>query len=110
MEIDEPGTSNSQLLAAISSLSQSIASSGLTGRRAEGEGGNRRRAQSKGPRRSPPPVRGNTTNPLAEQSAEQRGRLFDQKRCFYCASQDHAQRDCPVAAAGKPPTPAALGK
>jgi hypothetical protein len=108
MEVEQPGSSSSPpdsklMLAALTSIQQTLQRNGTagTGGRREGAGGSRGREKSRGRR---------VLNPkLDKQSREQRGRLMDQGRCIYCAAPDHLLRDCPVSAAGKDPTPAALG-
>jgi hypothetical protein len=106
MEVEEPGSSSSPsdsklMLAALTSIQRTLQRNSSTGGRREGAEGSRNREKSRGRR---------TLNPkLEKQSREQRGKLMDQGRCIYCAAPDHLLRDCPVSAAGKDPTPAALG-
>jgi hypothetical protein len=101
----QPGSTQS-LLAAINSLGQSI-ERGMN-RRGEGQQAEerRRRDGSRGPpRRSPLAL----DSRLEKQSREQRVKLANEGKCFYCAATGHIRSDCPVAARGAPPTPAALG-
>lgn len=106
MEADEPSSSPSQLLAAISSLIDNrLDGAGFNGRRDTREGSRSRSRSRAPPRRSPH----RESDPLAKQSSEQRARLAERNLCFYCASPGHRRFECPLEARGTPPTAAALG-
>jgi hypothetical protein len=104
-EVEQPGTSQA-ILAALSSISQQLAASG---RGAQGSGNSRREGQpGRAAGRSNRPE-WRSDDPLNAQSPEQRKKLMEKQLCFYCAQPGHRRPDCPVAARGAPPTPAALG-
>jgi hypothetical protein len=102
-DVEQPGASQA-ILAALSSISQQLAAGrgpqgGNKGRsegQPAGKGGFKGRAHS-------------SDDPLNAQSPEQRKKLMEKQLCFYCAQPGHRRPDCPVAARGAPPTPAALG-
>jgi hypothetical protein len=102
-EVEQPGTSQA-ILAALSSISQQLAANG----RGHSNDNGRREGQPAGSNWRKPQER-SSDDPLRAQSREQRVKLMQKQLCFYCAQPGHRRPDCPVAARGAAPTPAALG-